>query len=225
MECVVRGCGGFVFRDNCAYMCSLPSKELRMRAKPANFPNTRLFTVEEIRLCSVRTSGAKSKPADGDPGKTRRGCVRLFCDCLPQRTRAVDGKMHVHMMNQIPVCIGLECFPGQDAFPGSDSRKIWDASLGQCKQICLEEGFGGFAMYDDCAVFRTASPEVLQRGLEPAGNATFYVLAVEPLICRDDVPSGQGVTCAIDVSKLWDPGNLHTDSSNKADDVNDGATH
>lgn len=250
-ECVGQGFGGFVFRDNYAYMCNLPSKELRTRATPSKVPLTSLFTVEEIRLCAVWSSSTANEPTDEDPGfgalllmmgeeqavhevckktcerdgylgfgllKKQPGFVRFFFDCLPQETGSGNNESPVHMLDRFPVCVGLERFPLQDAFPGSDSRMIWSANLAECRQICLEEGFGGFAMYGGYSFFRTASPEVLRVNLVPAGATDFYVLTVEPLISEESVSGGQVAARTKTFSKLWDPGPF-TDSSNSDDNA------
>lgn len=91
----------------------------------------------------------------------------------------------VHLLERSLVRIGLEAMEGQDAFPGCNARVLRGASLGQCRQLCLEEGYGGFARYCGDAYFRTASASSLRRHLVPSPGTTFYLLDCRELHGED----------------------------------------
>eukprot|EP00933_Yihiella_yeosuensis_P058773 TRINITY_DN59471_c0_g1_i1.p1 TRINITY_DN59471_c0_g1~~TRINITY_DN59471_c0_g1_i1.p1 ORF type:complete len:141 (+),score=26.04 TRINITY_DN59471_c0_g1_i1:2-424(+) len=73
-----------------------------------------------------------------------------------------------------------------DAFPGCDARVVSNAKLAECRQLCLEEGYGGFVLKNGSALFRTASGPVLRQHLETTSeNSTFYVLTAREVNSQD----------------------------------------
>ncbi|CAE8726758.1 unnamed protein product [Polarella glacialis] len=114
----------------------------------------------------------------------RRGDFRLASSASRD-----PNKNEVHLLELAPVSIGLDVFRGMDAFQGSSARVLRDANLTQCRQLCLEEGYGGFSFRDGEAHFRTAAGDVLWDRLVPSPESTFYVLTASEVCEKSLKPS------------------------------------
>jgi len=89
----------------------------------------------------------------------------------------------LHLLRYALMRVELEAFESMDAYVGCNAKVLWGATLAQCKQVCVEEGFGGFCLFDGAAHFRAASPAVLRRKLNPSSQTggTFYIVTCEEL--------------------------------------------
>jgi len=118
----------------------------------------------------------------------------------------------LHLLQLTAVSIGLEVFRDMDAFPGSDARVQKDPGLARCRQICLTEGFAGFAIKDGVARFRSAKGAVLRTRLVPSLGGVFYILTVEKAalpqhldaaLPEENVDESEKVEPLL--AKLWSP--------------------
>lgn len=181
--CLTHGLSGFelfVDKRNVARLYPRPGESTPM----ANFTRSR-----DISDKSASSQISKAKPQPN----SRSLRTTPVCNCCCVRSMpplATSPKSPVlpkprrfHVMRRAYIQIGLQSYPEHDAFPGSDSFVIQDASFSQCRQCCLEGGFGGFALYLGDAYFRTASGRALQRHLQPGfPNTTFYILVAEDIL-------------------------------------------
>lgn len=71
---------------------------------------------------------------------------------------------------------GLTRHLDMDADKGQTAMTLFTSDLSWCAQVAKKNGYGGFAVWNKVAYFRTASgPELLAR-LQPAPGAAFYII-------------------------------------------------
>lgn len=140
--------------------------------------------------CTVIVRGQADSPREADTAEVS--------DSTPQ----------TYLLEHALVRIGLEAFPGMDAFSHDNARILKGANLTACKQLCLEEGLGGFAVYQGDAYFRTAQGSCLRRNAK-AGfpDTTLYVLTAHEVRPRD-YPAAGGADSRAEVvaallPRLW----------------------
>lgn len=195
--CIQEGYGGFALHNDKAYMRKAPGEELLRRTK-GGYPKTILWLAEEVRLCG-RWTGACVAPEEGEEAaefqeecrrqciahehvgfeldSSRQGWARMLPPDRPM-PNDTDGAGR-QLLERVPVKVTLEALPGKDAFPGSNAQVLRSPTFAQCRVLCLSGGFGGFALYQGDAFFRTANADVLKQHLVPAQDTTFYILRVE----------------------------------------------
>ncbi|CAK9038936.1 Endoglucanase, partial [Durusdinium trenchii] len=101
--------------------------------------------------------------------------------------------------------VGLEMFNDMDAFAGSDARVLKGRfGIAQCREICLQEGFCGFAIQNGVARFRSAAAPVLRERLLPSRGTVFYILTTEE-VSESSASPHQGGALQRVLTKLWSP--------------------
>mmetsp|Transcript_23214 Transcript_23214/g.39650 ORF Transcript_23214/g.39650 Transcript_23214/m.39650 type:complete len:867 (+) Transcript_23214:90-2690(+) len=107
------------------------------------------------------------------------------CDAVVERVGYAESGVtgpqaeQLHVLETTLVHIGLQAYPDQDAFPGCNAWVSRRANLAHCRHICLEHGFGGFALFCGDAYFRISNSRVLQENMTSMKGATFYILTAE----------------------------------------------
>jgi len=111
----------------------------------------------------------------------------------------------IYLLEPKPFYIGVEIFKDMDAFSGSDARVLkGNFGIARCREICIQEGFAGFAIQDGVARFRSAAASVLRERLVPSKGVVFYILTSQEVLLEDDPQRGQAALDQV-LTKLWSP--------------------
>jgi len=202
--CLAHGYHGFELRpDDPCFVRMLSARraaELRGVGRPRD---SNLFadcaaagsSPKAKQTAASQPDGAASAEGSLQPPPVVPGAVRQF-----------------HFLETALVRIGLQAFTGMDSFPGADALVLrGQPLLAECRQRCLEGGFGGFAMYRGAAYFRSAAPAALRGHLRPTESDTvFYVLETRE-VTADEVSAtevgadGRVALLRALLPRLWSP--------------------
>lgn len=111
----------------------------------------------------------------------------------------------IYLLEPKPFYVGVDMFKDMDAFPGSDARVLKGRfGIARCREICIQEGYAGFAIQNGVARFRSAAAAVLRERMVVSKGSVFYILTTREVIPEEGT---HATSASLDqvLTKLWSP--------------------
>merc|ERR1719240_768765 len=105
---------------------------------------------------------------------------------------------------------------GRDAFPGKNAHVMLATDIDDCKQLCVERGFGAFAVWRGTAYFRSESAKACYANLKESYGSTLYIKGLKESGHPNMTPPSRlsrGPDLESPTTPPLSPGDAHADDS------------